>query len=78
MTGLSRAEGRSSLLLLSQEEYAEHRSAVTHCRFNPHAAQVVATSDVDGVVKSVAFASFTVDVVCVHVRCQTLMFDVDS
>ena len=37
-------------LLMSQEEYQEHQSSITHCRFS-HAANMAASIDVDGVVK---------------------------
>ncbi|CAH1783823.1 unnamed protein product, partial [Owenia fusiformis] len=38
-------------LLLGQEEYSEHYSSVTHCRFS-RSSNTVATSDADGVVNS--------------------------
>jgi hypothetical protein len=39
-----------AFLLLSQEEYLEHRAAVCHCRFNSSGSTAV-SADVDGVVK---------------------------
>lgn len=39
-----------AFLLLSQEEYGEHRAPVCHCRFNTSGSSVV-SADVDGVVK---------------------------
>ncbi|TRY71914.1 hypothetical protein TCAL_00179 [Tigriopus californicus] len=37
-------------LLLSQEEYLEHQSEITHCRFSSTGA-LIASSDIDGVIK---------------------------
>ena len=50
--GLSGAGGgeRLDYLLLGQEEYLEHHSEITHCRFTT-SGSVVASSDVDGVLK---------------------------
>ncbi|XP_023724016.1 WD repeat-containing protein 91 isoform X2 [Cryptotermes secundus] len=39
-----------AFLLLSQEEYVEHRAPVCHCRFNSSGSTVV-SADVDGIVK---------------------------
>ena len=44
-------EARLAFLLLSQEEYGEHHSEVTQCKFSRGLGNVVASSDVDGVVK---------------------------
>ena len=41
---------RLDYLLLGQEEYLEHHSEITHCRFTT-SGSVVASSDVDGVLK---------------------------
>ena len=41
---------RLDYLLLGQEEYLEHHSEITHCRFST-SGSVVASSDVDGVLK---------------------------
>lgn len=41
----------STFILLSQEEYNEHHSEVTHCRFSKATGNLIASSDVDGVVK---------------------------
>ncbi|KAG1702360.1 WD repeat-containing protein 91 [Nymphon striatum] len=41
---------QSPYLLLSQEEFAEHHSVVTHCKFNV-SGSVIASSDLDGVIK---------------------------
>lgn len=43
-------EENSSFLLLSQEEFNEHHSAITHCKFNA-SGTLIASSDSDGVVK---------------------------
>ncbi|XP_067011129.2 WD repeat-containing protein 91 [Anabrus simplex] len=40
----------SAFLLLSQEEYTEHRSSISHCKFNS-TGSAVASADVDGVIK---------------------------
>ncbi|KAK7868097.1 hypothetical protein R5R35_005545 [Gryllus longicercus] len=40
----------SNFLLLSQEQYAEHRASITQCRFNS-AGSAIASCDTDGVVK---------------------------
>ena len=42
--------GRLAYLLLGQEEYSEHRSEITHCKFNTDGT-VIASSDNDGVIK---------------------------
>uniref|UniRef100_T1IIU8 WD repeat-containing protein 91 n=1 Tax=Strigamia maritima TaxID=126957 RepID=T1IIU8_STRMM len=41
---------KSPLLLLSQEDYTEHQSAITHCKFN-ESGSLIASSDIDGVIK---------------------------
>ena len=38
-------------LLLSQEEYLEHRSEVTQCKFSSSSGYLIASSDVEGVIK---------------------------
>ncbi|KAK3593070.1 hypothetical protein CHS0354_007861 [Potamilus streckersoni] len=43
-------EKENPFILLSQEEYTEHRSSVSYCRFS-NSGQHVASVDVDGVVK---------------------------
>ena len=46
----STSSDRMAFLLLSQEEYLEHNSKVTHCQFSSSGA-VIASSDLDGVLK---------------------------
>jgi len=46
----SKGDQRLAYLLLGQEEYDEHHSEVTQCRFS-HSGTTIASSDVDGVVK---------------------------
>ena len=41
---------KMTYILLGQEEYMEHHSEITHCRFS-HSGSVVASSDVSGVIK---------------------------
>ncbi|KAK6186094.1 hypothetical protein SNE40_008198 [Patella caerulea] len=43
-------DGECPFLLMSQEEYAEHHSAISYCRFS-NTGQFVSSLDVDGVVK---------------------------
>lgn len=50
MTPSSSASDKMAFLLLSQEEFLEHNSKVTHCRFSSSGA-VIASSDLDGVLK---------------------------
>lgn len=42
--------GSGSFLLLSQEEYSEHRASICHCKFNS-SGTAVASTDIDGVIK---------------------------
>ncbi|XP_014667934.1 PREDICTED: WD repeat-containing protein 91-like isoform X2 [Priapulus caudatus] len=60
-------------LLLSQDEYREHQSAIVHCRFSPLAG-MVASCDLDGIVKvwSVSPVPSTVVVVMTKSPLQTL------
>ncbi|XP_076363628.1 WD repeat-containing protein 91 isoform X1 [Tachypleus tridentatus] len=44
------SEHKETLILLSQEEFSEHHSCVTHCKFNS-SGSMVASSDMDGVIK---------------------------
>jgi len=46
----SKGDTRLAYLLLGQEEYDEHHSEITQCRFS-HSGTTIASSDVDGVVK---------------------------
>ncbi|XP_071793240.1 WD repeat-containing protein 91-like [Asterias amurensis] len=48
-------EGGAPFLVLSQDEYTEHHSCITACKFNP-SATTVASVDTDGVVKVWKFA----------------------
>lgn len=42
--------GKSPFLLLSQDEYSEHRAPINQCRFS-RTGHSVATLDADGIVK---------------------------
>ncbi|XP_071828520.1 WD repeat-containing protein 91-like [Apostichopus japonicus] len=44
----------SPFIVLSSDEYTEHHSSITHCKFSPSATSV-ATMDIDGVVKIWSF-----------------------
>ncbi|XP_022097749.1 WD repeat-containing protein 91-like isoform X2 [Acanthaster planci] len=54
-TQVQEYEGAAPFLVLSQDEYTEHHSAIAACKFNP-SATTVASLDVDGVVKVWKFA----------------------
>ncbi|KAJ8025531.1 WD repeat-containing protein 91 [Holothuria leucospilota] len=45
----------SPFIVLSSDEYTEHHSSITHCKFSPTATSV-ATMDIDGVVKIWSFS----------------------
>ncbi|ELT95333.1 hypothetical protein CAPTEDRAFT_162335 [Capitella teleta] len=42
--------GEGAYILLNQEEFSEHRSSLTHCKFSSD-SKTVASADVDGVIK---------------------------
>jgi len=44
------SKSSAPFLLLSQDEYREHHSAITHCKFNA-SGSVIASSDVNGIIK---------------------------
>ena len=46
-----RDSGSDTFLLLSQEEYAEHHSEITQCKFSSSSGALIASSDIDGVIK---------------------------
>ncbi|XP_067133024.1 WD repeat-containing protein 91 isoform X2 [Centruroides vittatus] len=41
---------KGNFLVLSQEQYKDHHSSITHCKFN-NSGSVVASADMDGVIK---------------------------
>ena len=46
----NQSTGRLAYLLLGQEEFSEHQSEITHCRFSS-SGNFIASSDIDGIIK---------------------------